>query len=165
MNSLLRLIRLIVVVVAVGTVGLIGVDVKSFAHTKLEGHSSNLRTKLTFLDGASQTVVLHGVGCSVGICSRHAIGGRAASDSLVNTWLDTIAAIKETTEDDAVFVLKDGTEQRLYFVHGMSGTHDGRNKPSYTRFLYATNEFGVERTIDLAVRAECAERNPAEFRP
>jgi hypothetical protein len=54
MNSLLRLIRLIVVVVAVGTVGLIGVDVKSFAHTKLEGHSSNLRTKLTFLDGATQ---------------------------------------------------------------------------------------------------------------
>jgi hypothetical protein len=69
---------------------------------------------------------------------------------LVNTWLDTIAAIKDTTEDDALFVLKNGTEQRLSFVHGMTGAYDGRNKQSYTRFLYATNQFGVERTIDLA---------------
>jgi hypothetical protein len=150
MNMLPSLIRLVVVVGGVGVLGLVGVDVKGFAHTKLGGHSSNLTAKLTFFDGASQTVVLQGVGCSVGICSRHAIGGRGASDSLVNTWLDTIAAIKETTEDDAVFVLKDGTEQRLSFVHGMVGAHDGRNKQSYTRFLYATKEFGVERTIDLA---------------
>ena len=150
MKILSRLTRLTVAAAGVGVIGLIGVDVESFAHARFEGHSSNLRAKITFLDGASRTIMLQGVGCSVGICSRHAIGARAASDSLVNTWLDTIAAIKEATEDDAVFVFKDGTEQRLSFVHGMSGAQDGRNKQSYTRFLYATNQFGVERTIDLA---------------
>jgi hypothetical protein len=94
----------------VGVIGLIGVDFKGFAHARFEGHSSNLRAKIVFLDaGPSRTIMLQGVGCSVGSCSRHAIGGRAASDSLVNTSLDTIAAIKETTEDDAVFVLKNGT--------------------------------------------------------
>src|ERR1700694_4651503 len=88
---------LMVAAAGVGFIGLIGVDFKSFAHARFEGHSSNLRAKIVFLDaGPSRTIMLQGVGCSVGSCSRHAIGGRAASDSLVNTSLDTIAAIKET---------------------------------------------------------------------
>ena len=147
--------RLTVVAAAVGFLGLVGAT--SFAQlpnhptiTAEEGDLPPLMARINLPNGATRTVVLQGVGCSISICSTHAIGGRAENNSLVNTGLDTIAAIKETTENDALFVLKNGTQQRLSFVHGMTGAHDGRNKQSYTRFLYLANHYGIEAKIDLA---------------
>ena len=38
------------------------------------------------------------------------------SGAPLQTWLDSIASIKDATANDALFVMKDGTEQRLAFV-------------------------------------------------
>ena len=100
-------------------------------------HLSGLMAKITLPDGASRTIKLEGVGCPVGMCSRVVIKGKAEGDSLVSTWLDTIAAIQDTTEVDALFVLKDGTARRLSLVHDF-------------RVLYIANRSGGTEKLDLA---------------
>jgi hypothetical protein len=101
-----------------------------------QGHASGLSARITLPDGTSRTVKLEGVGCPVGICSRVAIKGIAPGDSTVSTWLDTIAAIKDTTESDALFVKKDGTAQRLSLVYDF-------------RVLYLANRLGGNEKLDL----------------
>jgi methionine-S-sulfoxide reductase len=100
------------------------------------GHSSGLMAKITLPDGTSRTARLEGVGCPVSMCSRVAIKGIAKGDSLVRAWLDTIAAIKDTTADDALFVKKDGTEQRLSLVNDF-------------RVLYLANRNGGTDKLEL----------------
>jgi len=56
---------------------------------------------------------------------------------VTNTWLDTIAAIKDITSDGALFVLKNGTSRRLSVVHD-------------NRFIYFADQQGAEKKIDLA---------------
>jgi hypothetical protein len=80
---------------------------------------------------------LEGVGCSASICSRTVIKSNAGSDSLVKTWLDSIAAIRDTTASDALFVLKDGTARRLSLVTDF-------------RVLYLANRLGGTEKLDLA---------------
>src|SRR5581483_4520648 len=63
----------------------------------IQGHVSSLVARLTMHDGATRTVRLEGVGCSQSICSRTAIKAKTASDTLVRTWFDSLAAIKDTT--------------------------------------------------------------------
>jgi hypothetical protein len=64
--------------------------------------------------------------------------GKAERGSLVTTPLDTIATIKDITRDHALFVLKDGTQQRLSLV------------PDF-RVLYVPNPDGSRtEKIDLA---------------
>ena len=93
---------------------------------------------MTRANGASETITLEGVGCSEAICSRVAVRTKADDDPRVaRTWFDTIAAIRDITSKDAVFVLKDGTTRRLSVVHD-------------NRFLYFADERGGERKIDLA---------------
>ena len=61
--------------------------------------------------------MIEGLGCSVGICSRVAIKGAAdGDDSLVSFWLDGIAAIRDTTDQEALIVMKNGAERRVSLV-------------------------------------------------
>ena len=97
-----------------------------------------LVARMTLANGSSRTVSLEGVGCSEEICSRVAVRSRREGDSRVtNTWLDTIAAIKDITSDGALFVLKNGTFRRLSVVHD-------------NRFIYFADQQGAEKKIDLA---------------
>lgn len=101
------------------------------------GHPSALVARVTLRDGASRTVNLEGVGCSMSICSRVVIKGKNEGESLVRRRLDSIAAIKDTTEGDALFVLKDGTLQRLSLVRDF-------------RVLYLEMRSGGTEKLDLA---------------
>jgi hypothetical protein len=102
-----------------------------------QGHLSGLMAKITLPGGATRTVRLEGVGCAASICSRTTIKGRTGHDALQSTWLDSIAAIKGTTEADALLVMKDGTERRLSLVTDF-------------RVLYVRNGSGAAEKLDLA---------------
>jgi hypothetical protein len=100
--------------------------------------SARLEARMTRANGASQTITLEGVGCSEAMCSRVAVRTKAGDDARVTkTWLDTIAAIRDITSKDALFVLKNGTAQRLSVVHD-------------NQFLYFADQHGGEGKIDLA---------------
>ena len=76
------------------------------------------KATLSRIDGSTETIDLEGVGCSRSICSRTQIKGRGANyASLESIDFDRIAAIRVTRPDQAVFELKDGTEQRLSLVN------------------------------------------------
>ena len=102
-----------------------------------QGHLSGMMAKVTQLDGVTRTVKLEGVGCSASICSRTAIKGKAAHDSIVKTWFDSIAAIRDTTDKDALFVMRDGTQRRLSLMTDF-------------RVLYITNPSRGAEKLDLA---------------
>jgi len=74
--------------------------------------ASGLAARITLPDGSARTVKIEGVGCTVSICSRTAIHASAVHQGLVKNQFDSLAVIKDTTANDALFVLKDGTEQR-----------------------------------------------------
>ena len=93
-----------------------GIRGESAASKSAEGHLSELNIRLTMADGSSRTARIEGVGCSSSICSRTVIKAKRADKTLVNTWLDSIAAIRETTPTDALFVMKDGTAKRLSLI-------------------------------------------------
>jgi hypothetical protein len=99
-------------------------------------HRPGLMARVISADGTNQTVMLNGVGCSASICSRVVIRGKSESGVPLRTRLDSIASIKETTEKDALFVMKDGTEKRLAFVADF-------------RVLYLSNRSGGEEKVDL----------------
>lgn len=101
-----------------------------------QGHSSGLMAKISLADGTTRTAKIEGVGCPVAMCSRVAIQGKAKGDSLVRARLDTIAAIKDTTANDALFVRKDGTAQRLSLLYDF-------------RVLYLANRNGGTERLDL----------------
>jgi hypothetical protein len=102
-----------------------------------QGHLSGLTARITMADGSSRMARLEGVGCSASICSRTVIKSRAESESMVKTWLDSIAAIRDTTASDALFVLKDGSARRLSFVTDF-------------RVMYLANRLGGTEKLDLA---------------
>jgi hypothetical protein len=133
-TTLLRVIFPAIVLLSPATLVVRGGSEPSEAR---QGHLSGLTAKVTMADGTSRTARLEGVGCSATICSRVAITGKADSDSLVKTWLDSIAAIRDTTPADALFVLKDGTERRLSFVTDF-------------RVLYLANRLGGTEKLDMA---------------
>ena len=100
-------------------------------------HPSGLMARITLPDGASRTVKIEGVGCSLSICSRVVIKGKNEGESLVPRRLDSIEAIKDTTDGDALLVLKDGTRQRLSLVRDF-------------RVLYFETQSGRTEKLDLA---------------
>jgi hypothetical protein len=99
-------------------------------------HLSGFVAKITMLDGTARTVKLEGVGCPQGICSRTAIKAKN-ENSLVKTWFDSLAQIKDTTPTDALFVLKDGTSRRMSLIYDF-------------RVLYLANRLGGTDKLDLA---------------
>ena len=104
---------------------------------KVDGHGSNLMAKITLPGGASRRVTLQGVGCPVGMCSRVAIKGDTAGHAEEDVWLDTIAAIRNTTERNALFVMRDGSQRRLSLLHDF-------------RVLYFVDGSGRAGKVDLA---------------
>jgi hypothetical protein len=79
-------------------------------------HAARL-VRLGLKDGSSKMVRLDGVGCDESICSRIAVNSRTVGNVIINrTAFDTIATIREIADDSAVFVLKDGTTQRVSVI-------------------------------------------------
>jgi hypothetical protein len=101
-----------------------------------QGHLSGLMARITLPDGRIRMAKVEGLGCSAAICSRVAIKGRADGDSLVRFWLDGIAAIRETTEQDALIVMKDGGARRVSLVTDF-------------RVLYLANRSPIPEKLDL----------------
>lgn len=83
---------------------------------QVEGHRSGMMASVVSADGTSRTVRLEGVGCAESMCSRVFITGKRESGTRLRTWFDSIASIQDATANDALFVMKDGTERRLAFV-------------------------------------------------
>jgi hypothetical protein len=100
-------------------------------------HSSGLTARITLPDGTIRMATLEGLGCSRSICSRVSIKGKAGSNSLVSVWLDSIATIKDTTENDALLVMRDGTQRRMSLVTDF-------------RVLYIANRSRNSEKLDLA---------------
>jgi hypothetical protein len=100
-------------------------------------HSSGLTARITLPDGTIRMATLEGLGCSRSICSRVAIKVKADSNSLVSLWLDSIASIKDTTENDALLVMRDGTQRRMSLVTDF-------------RVLYLANRSPTSEKLDLA---------------
>ena len=109
----------------------------SAASENTQGHASGLMAKITTRDGNARTVKLEGVGCAKAICSRTAIKGQGADNLEVSAWLDSLAAIRETSGHDALFVSKDGTSRRLSLLTDF-------------RVLYLANRLGGAQKLDLA---------------
>jgi hypothetical protein len=82
-----------------------------------EGHVSGLTAKITMPSGFTRTVKIEGVGCTASLCSRTAIRGKVEHGSIAKTWFDMIAAIKDTAENEALFVMRDGTQRRLSLLN------------------------------------------------
>jgi len=82
-----------------------------------QGHLSGLTARITLADGTIRTATIKGLGCSAAICSRVAVKGKAdGDDSLVSFWLDGMAAIRETTGQDVLIVMKSGAARRVSLV-------------------------------------------------
>lgn len=124
---------------ACALVGLIGLAGSPWAGPgEARAGAARLEARMTRANGVSQAITLDGVGCSEALCSRVAVRARAVDDPRVTkTWLDTIAAIRDITSKDALFVLKNGTAQRRSVVHE-------------NQFLYFADQHGGEGKIDLA---------------
>ena len=80
-----------------------------------EGNATGLTAVVTLPDGTTQIVTLDGVGCSISICSRVFIRGKS-NGATANIRLEKLAAVTDVTQDSALFVMKDGTQQRLSFL-------------------------------------------------
>ena len=102
-----------------------------------QNHLSGLTAKITFPSGSVRIVKLEGVGCSRSICSRTLLKAKTPSDPLVTLWLDSIAAIQDTTADDALFILKNGAERRISLIADF-------------RVLYIADRSGGIGKLDLA---------------
>ena len=100
-------------------------------------HSFGLMSKITLPNGSSRTVRLDGVGCTESICSKVLIKAKTAGNSVIETWLDSIAAIRDIHESEALFVSKNGSEQRLSFI------------PDF-RVLYIAKPGKATEKLDLA---------------
>jgi hypothetical protein len=104
---------------------------------QVEGHRLGLMARMTAADGTSRTIKLEGVGCTERMCSRVFIRSKSASGAPLQTWLDSIASIKDATAHDALFVMKDGSERRLAFVTDF-------------RVFYVSSRNGGAEKLDLA---------------
>jgi hypothetical protein len=122
---------------------------------RVDGHSSSLMAKITLPGGTTRDVTLEGVGCPVAMCSRVLIrsnspgDGNAPGFGLASFWIDTIASIRETTSDGALFVMKDGSQRRLAFVRDFS-------------VLYVVDPSGRAGKLDLA-KVDLAKVESLEF--
>ena len=146
------LVRFVCPILVVSAIGVLMDGAAAFSRPENTGiaHSSDLMAKITTPDGFSQTVIVQGVGCNVNICSRVAVRSQSeASPGLAafglhketSTRLDSLAAIKDVTRTDALFVFKNGSSRRLSIVDG-------------NRFFYfAHAHFGAGKIDVMQVRS------------
>ena len=99
-------------------------------------HLTGLSVKVTAKDGRTRIIKLEGVGCTTSICSRTMMKAKAEQDALAKVWLDGITAIRDTTDHDALFVMRDGTQKRLALVKDF-------------RVFYLAGESGQSEKIDI----------------
>jgi hypothetical protein len=102
-----------------------------------QGHLSGLSARIILRDGSSRIVTIEGVGCTASICSRKLIKTKTSAEAVVTTWLDSVAAIRDITPGNALFVLKNGTSQHLSLLPGF-------------RVLYLKTRLGGAEKLDLA---------------
>src|SRR6266849_2047384 len=104
-----------------------------------EEHTAPAMARVTLADGSVRTVAFQGLGCSVAVCSRNFLRSKGSGEQMDSTSLDSIAAIKDTSEAvahqarsgmNAVIVHKDGTEHR----HAVTADF---------RYLYFTDSSGT----------------------
>ena len=81
-----------------------------------ERHASGLTARIALPDGTYQTVTLDGFGCTAAICSRVFVEGRTDDGTVAKIWIDGLSAIRDITTNSALFVMKDGTQQRLSLI-------------------------------------------------
>jgi hypothetical protein len=121
----------------------------SYKTEKKDGHVSPVSAKVTFTAGNSRTVLVLGFGqpnANFTEYYTHIFKGTGEGNSAVTIYLDTIQAIRETTEQDALFVMKSGTERRLAWINEL-----GMGGPSARlRALVVANPDGPPEKIDLA---------------
>ena len=96
-----------------------------------------MTARVISVDGADRIVTLEGAGCTQSICSRVFLRGQTDSGAILQPLFGSITAIKDTTDKDALFKMRDGAELRLKFV------------PDF-RVLYLTDRNGVREKVDLA---------------
>lgn len=84
--------------------------------SQVDGHRSGMMARVVSADGTARTVKLKGIGCTESMCSRVFIRSKDENGAPVQTWLDSIASIKDATASDAVFVMKNGAQRRLAFI-------------------------------------------------
>jgi len=82
-------------------------------------------------------VTIDGFGCSAALCSKVFIQAKATGKPAIKLWIDGIAAITNIAPDSALFVMKDGTQQRLSFV------------PDF-RVLYIRDRNARQEKLDLS---------------
>src|SRR5262245_34641707 len=125
-------------VVLLATVWTGGVGALFGSDERTAGHQSHIVARVTTENGTERSITIEGVGCWQSLCSRVAVRGTAAGEShITTTWLDTIAAIRDITEDDAAVVLRNGTVQRLAIIHD-------------NRVIYFLDQYGREGKLDLS---------------
>jgi hypothetical protein len=100
-------------------------------------HLAGLTAKITLLNGSTRIIRLDGIGCSVSICSRVFITGKDQHNSVTRIWFDTLSAIKDITENRAVFILSDGTAHQLSLL------------PDF-RVIYLASQNGRPERIDFS---------------
>jgi hypothetical protein len=129
-------IRLAALAAAVSAIAAVGRP-DSPPVSEAKDHTSSLTAQLTLRNGDTRRVALEGVGCSNSICSRVSVDSRKPGDPVITkTWLDSIAAIKDVTKEDALFVFRDGTERRLSVI-------------PLNRVLYIKSQSGRDEKISL----------------
>lgn len=104
--------------------------------SQVDGHRSGMMARVVSADGTSRTVKLEGVGCTESMCSRVFIRSTDENGAPVQTWLDSIASVKDAGEGGGLLVMRDGTERRLSFV------------PDF-RILYVSNPNGRAEKLNL----------------
>lgn len=94
-------------------------------------HASGLMARVALHNGTYRTVTLDGFGCSAAICSRVFVEGRTGEGSAAKIWIDGLSAIRDITANSAVFVMKDGTQQRLSLITDFRVLYmqEGSSKP------------------------------------
>ena len=101
-------------------------------------HATSLKATITLRGGGKRTVVMEGVGCSSSICSRVSLNSSVpGGTAITRTWLDSIAAIRDVSGADGLFVFKNGAQQRLSVV-------------PLNRVLYLKDPAGRPEKLDLA---------------
>ena len=77
-----------------------------------QGHISPLAAKITYRDGKVRSVMI--VACeSIFSSLTHVVRGKGDGDAITTLWLDSIAKVKETSDKEGTFVLKNGKEVTL----------------------------------------------------
>ena len=130
-------VRLITLsVVGVGFLGSVGLTSFSQPRTPSDrDHSSPAIARVTWPNGNTRTLRFEGVGCAVSMCSRVRIQSKVVDSTAVNsTWLDSAASIKDITDQDALFVFKDGTVSRLPIISGNRYLYFANGKAEIGKF-------------------------------